>query len=68
MIKNRIAEIRKEKGLTQEKLAENSGISRVALSAIENGTIPNGYTMINISKALDKKVEDIFYDDNLIHE
>ena len=59
-----IQKIRKSNGYTQEKLAENSGISRVALSAIENGTIPNGYTMINISKALDKKVEDIFYDDN----
>ena len=68
MLKNRIAEIRTEKGLTQEKLAENSGISRVALSAIENGTIPNGDTMINISRALDKKVEDIFYNDNVIQE
>ena len=60
MLKNRIAGIRTEKGLSQEKLAENSEISRVALSAIENGTIPNGNTMINISKALNKKVEEIF--------
>lgn len=66
MLKNRVAEIRIEQGLTQENLAEKSKISRVALSAIENGTVPNGDTMIKISKALNKKVEDVFYDDNVI--
>lgn len=42
MIKNKIAEIRNEEGITQEELAKMSDISRVALSAIENGTVLNG--------------------------
>lgn len=66
MIKNRIAEIRNEENITQEELAKKSNISRVALSSIENGTVPNGDTMINISKALNRKVEEIFYEENVI--
>ena len=65
MIKNRIAEIRNEENITQEELAKMSNISRVALSSIENGTVPNGDTMINISKALNRKVEEIFYEENV---
>lgn len=65
MIKNRIAEIRNEENMTQEELAKMSNISRVALSSIENGTVPNGDTMINISKALNRKVEEIFYEENV---
>lgn len=60
MIKNNIAEIRKEQNMTQEELAKRAKISRITLSAIENGTVPNGDTMLNISKALNKKVEEIF--------
>lgn len=67
MLKNRIAEIRNAKNITQEELAKKSNISRVALSSIENGTVPNGDTMINIAKALNKKVEDIFYEINVDH-
>ena len=40
-----------------------SDISRVALSAIENGTVPNGNTMLNIAKALKRKVENVFYEE-----
>lgn len=60
MIKNNIAEIRKKQNMTQEELAKKAKISRITLSAIENGTVPNGDTMLNISKALNKKVEEIF--------
>ena len=67
MLKNRIAEIRNIENITQEELAKKSNISRVALSSIENGTVPNGDTMINIAKALNKKVEDIFYETNVNH-
>lgn len=67
MIKNRIAEIRNAENITQEELARESSISRVALSAIENGTIPNGNTMLNIAKALKRKVEDVFYEENVNH-
>ena len=63
MIKNKIAEIRNEEGITQEELAKMSDISRVALSAIENRTVPNGNTMLNIAKALKRKVENVFYEE-----
>lgn len=68
MIKNIVAKIRNIENMTQEELAQKTGISRVALSAIENGTTPNGDTMINIAKALKRKVEEIFFEDNVNHE
>lgn len=68
MIKNIVAEIRNVENMTQEELAQKSRISRVALSAIENGTVPNGNTMINIAKALKRKVEEIFFEDDVNHE
>lgn len=36
MIKNRLKEIRQERGISQEELSEMSGISRTTLSKIEN--------------------------------
>jgi transcriptional regulator with XRE-family HTH domain len=36
MIKNRLKELREERGISQEKLSEMSGISRTTLSKIEN--------------------------------
>lgn len=36
MIKNRLKELREERGISQEKLAKMSGISRTTLSKIEN--------------------------------
>lgn len=67
MIRNIIAKIRNKENITQEELAQRSNISRVSLSAIENGTVPNGDTMLNIAKALNKKVEEIFFDDTVNH-
>ena len=67
MIKNIVAEIRNKKNITQEELAQKSKISRVALSAIENGTVPNGDTMLNIAKALNMQVEDIFFEEIVNH-
>jgi len=37
----RIKTLRKEKGLSQEKLAKEVGISRVTLSKLENGYFAN---------------------------
>jgi transcriptional regulator with XRE-family HTH domain len=36
-----IKELRKQKGLSQEALAEQAGISRATLSKLENGYIAN---------------------------
>jgi transcriptional regulator with XRE-family HTH domain len=37
----RIKQLRKERGLTQEKLAKEAGISRATLSKLENGQFGN---------------------------
>ena len=41
MIKNRLKEFREERGISQEKLADLSGISRTTLSKIENNEEAN---------------------------
>ncbi len=59
---NRLREIREEKRITQEELAEKSGVSRTTISGIENKTIRSttSKTLIAIAKALDVTVEKIF--------
>ncbi len=59
---NRLREIREEKRITQEELAEKSGVSRTTISGIENKTIRSttSKTFIAIAKALDVTVEKIF--------
>lgn len=59
---NRVKEIRVEKGLSQEELANKSNVSRYLISKIENGEDVNltKNTMISISKALEKPVVEVF--------
>lgn len=59
---NRLREIREEKRITQEELAEKSGVSRTTISGIENKTIRSttSKTLMAIAKALDVTVEKIF--------
>ncbi|PRT27690.1 helix-turn-helix transcriptional regulator [Bacillus wiedmannii] len=58
---NRIAELRKEKLISQEKLAEQAGLSRTYISEIENNKKqPNVKLAIKIAKVLGKSVESIF--------
>ncbi len=53
LLGKRIKEIRKRRGLTQEKLAELAGIEIPSLSNIENGkNYPNNDTLEKISDAL----------------
>lgn len=47
----RLAEIRKQKGLSQEKLALESGIARSYLSGVERGK--RNIALINIHKLAD---------------
>ena len=61
-MKNRVAEFRNELSLNQEELAYSAGISRPHLSEIENDKAdPGGEVMFRIAKALEKKVEDVFF-------
>ncbi|MEN4759475.1 helix-turn-helix domain-containing protein [Chryseobacterium sp. C39-AII1] len=49
---SKLKEIRELKNLTQEELAESSGISVRTIQRIEAGTIPKGYTLRTLSQTL----------------
>lgn len=54
--------LRKKKGITQEKMAEQCGVSRGALAKWENGTsIPNLYLVDDIAKYFDVKVDELLH-------
>jgi len=64
ILKNRLKNIRTEKGLSQTKLAEMVGVSRNTISSIETGQFsPTAKLALIICIALDKKFEDVFYFD-----
>lgn len=57
----KIQTLRKERGLTQERLAEKIGISTTWLGYLETGyRRPNLKMLYKIARALDVKVKDIF--------
>lgn len=61
MIGIRIGELRKQKGFTQEKLAERMGVSPKYLSSIERGKEnPTLTTIINLAQSMDVEIADIF--------
>ena len=63
-LKNRLKEIRAEKKLTQQNLADMVGVSRNTISSIETGEFcPTSRLALILCIALDKKFEDIFYFD-----
>ena len=59
----KIREHRQSIGMSQEELAEKSGVSRSIISGLESGrvTITSTKTIEKIAKALGKQVSDIFY-------
>lgn len=60
-LSTRLVELRKSKGFTQEKLAEDADVDRVALANIETGRRrPTVTTLYKLSRALGVKMEDIF--------
>ncbi|MBM0046178.1 helix-turn-helix domain-containing protein [Anaerococcus sp. mt242] len=60
-IENRIAEFRKEKGLSQHSLAKAVGLKRRSIMAYENKTIsPTLETAYKICKVLDKDIKQVF--------
>ena len=60
-MKNKIREIRKEMGLSQEELARRCGVSRQTVNAIENDkydrTLPLAF---RFGRELDTRVDDLF--------
>ena len=62
ILKNRLKEIRTEKGMSQAGLAELVGVSRNTISSIETGQVcATAKLALILCVALDKKFEDIFY-------
>ena len=60
-MKNRVRELRKLKGLTQEQLAEVIGVSRQTINAIEKEKFDlNLTTAFKMSKLFDLPIEDFF--------
>ena len=60
--KNRLREMRDEKGLSQSELAQIVGVSRQTISSIENGQFnPTAKLALILCIALDQKFEDMFY-------
>ena len=60
-MKNRIEELRKEKGIRQEELAMALEVSRQTIGSLENGRYnPSIQLAFKISKYFGLKIEDIF--------
>lgn len=65
----KISEIRKSKGLTQEELVEQCNISVRTIQRIEAGEVtPRSYTIKTILSALDYDIEKISIENNLTKE
>jgi len=61
LIENKVRYWRKKRGLTQDRLAELSGLSRVSISEIERGTADTKISTIKaIAKALNVEFAEIF--------
>lgn len=60
-IGERLKRVRKQRGLTQAKLAELSGVTTTMISNMENGKSMVGvYTLLDILKVLQVGIEEIF--------
>ena len=58
---NRLQELRKQAGLTQEELSNSADVSRKSINAIENGVyVPSTVLALKIARTLKCKVEDLF--------
>ena len=62
VLKNHLKEVRKEKGYSQQQLADEVGVSRNTISSIETGQFnPTSKLSLILCIALEKKFEYLFY-------
>ena len=62
VLKNYLKKVRKEKGYSQQQLADEVGVSRNTISSIETGQFcPSAKLAFILCIALEKKFEDLFY-------
>ena len=60
-MKNRIEEIRKERGIRQEEFAKFMGVSRQTISSLENGRYNPSITLAyKIAKYFGMTIEEVF--------
>ncbi|EDU38747.1 transcriptional regulator [Clostridium sporogenes] len=60
-MKNKLEEIRKERGIKQEELADILEVSRQTISSLENGRYnPSIILAFKIARYFNKNIEDIF--------
>jgi len=60
-LKNRLEELRKQRGVRQEELAEKLEVSRQTISSLENGKYnPSIILAIKIARFFEASVEEIF--------
>jgi len=60
-LKNRLEEIRKQKGIRQEDLADALEVSRQTIGSLENGRYNPSITLaFKIAKYFDMTIEEIF--------
>lgn len=67
-MKNKLAEIRRDKGITQAELSRKAGVSRPYISNIERGRqdAVTNIVMQKLATALNRRVEDIFFIDDVV--
>lgn len=62
VLRNRLREVRREKNLSQQELADMVGVSRNTIGSIERGEFnPTTKLALIICISLDKTVEELFY-------
>ena len=60
-MKNNLKKLRKSKGVSQEKLGDNLGVSRQTINSIENGKFDPSLTLaIKLTKFFDEPIDSIF--------
>ena len=60
-MKNRLEEIRKQRGITQEQIAEDLEVSRQTIGSLENGRYNPSITLaFKISRYFKMSIEEIF--------
>ena len=60
-LKNKIEQIRKEKGIRQDDFAKSMGVSRQTISSLENGRYnPSILLAFKIAKYFEMTIEEVF--------
>ena len=65
-VKNKLEQLRKERGIRQEELAQAMEVSRQTIGSLENGRyIPSILLAFRLARYFDKPIEEIFiYEEN----